>query len=135
MVGRSQVGSRDNEGPEGEPSKAAVGKMEREVGVQTVEALSMGLSLGFYSGDQQFSSLLKTWVLRDSVQWGCAGSREPVVLTITAVWVVLSWWMEGALGSTAWNERAARYPFLASLLVGGRRAGLIAVVLELLSRV
>ena len=67
MVGRSQVGSNDNEGPEGEPFKAAVGKMEREVGGQTVEALSMGLSLDFYSGDQQFSSLLKTWVLRDFV--------------------------------------------------------------------
>jgi len=68
----------------GEPSKAAVGKMEREVGSQIVEALSMGLSLGFYSGDQQFSSLLKTWVLEDSVQWGWAGSQESVALTITA---------------------------------------------------
>ena len=43
--------------------------------------------------------------------------------------------MEGALGSTAWKVRAARYSFLASLLVGGRCAGLIAAVLELLSRV
>ena len=68
----------------GEPSKVAVGKMEREVGGQIMEALSMGLSLGFYSGDQQFSSLLKPWVLGDSVQWGWAGSQEPVVLTVTA---------------------------------------------------
>ena len=113
----------------GEASKAAVGKMEREVRGQIVEALSRGLSLVFYSGDLQFSSLLKTWVLGNSVQWGWAGSQEPVVLTITAFGVVLSWWMEGALRSTAWKEGAVRRPFLASFLVGGQRAGLIAVVL------
>ena len=37
--------------------------------------------------------------------------------------------MEGALRSTAWKEGAVCCPFLASLLVGGQRAGLIAVVL------
>lgn len=90
--------------------RAVLGKMEREAGGHIMGSLSTGLSLGFYSGGQPLSPMLKTWILRDSgsvgLGWGsgtCSFNKHCTTGDSELV--------NGgrALKSTAWRVGAAVY--------------------------